>query len=324
MYKMPVRRLSLKAAVFSAALFLFSVVPVFTQLPVHKTALIPDDPRPGDPVTVILSGYPLTGVFPDKNFRAVLRDKNRQVLAQALFFPVNDIKADTWAAFITVPSTARPDSTFIIIENGNDILGMPSLIIKKRDFVYENIALNQTLSDLRSRSDPQKDREASQLASILRRTGAAVYSNGPFIAPVTSTRRTSFFGDRRIFKYADGTQDASVHAGVDYGVATGTEVSAAASGVVVFARPRIITGNSVVLEHLPGVYSLYYHLDKIEVTEGAQIAKGGRIGLSGATGLATGPHLHWEIRVSGENTDPDALVARDLLDKDVILSKIGR
>jgi murein DD-endopeptidase MepM/ murein hydrolase activator NlpD len=49
---------------------------------------------------------------------------------------------------------------------------------------------------------------------------------------------------------------------------------------------------------------------------------GSQLGLSGATGLATGPHLHWEIRVSGENTDPDAFIVRPILDKDAILSKI--
>jgi murein DD-endopeptidase MepM/ murein hydrolase activator NlpD len=93
--------------------------------------------------------------------------------------------------------------------------------------------------------------------------------------------------------------------------------------VVVLARSRIVTGNSVVIEHLPGVYSLYYHLDKIEVTEGAIVNTGALIGLSGATGLATGPHLHWEIRVSGENTDPDAFISRPLLDKDAVLSKMS-
>jgi murein DD-endopeptidase MepM/ murein hydrolase activator NlpD len=106
-------------------------------------------------------------------------------------------------------------------------------------------------------------------------------------------------------------------------VPTGTEVRACGPGKVVLAGFRIVTGNSVVLEHLPGVYSLYYHLDKIEVSEGSMVDAGTVLGLSGATGLATGPHLHWEIRVSGENTDPDAFLGRPILDKDAILAKIG-
>jgi murein DD-endopeptidase MepM/ murein hydrolase activator NlpD len=140
---------------------------------------------------------------------------------------------------------------------------------------------------------------------------------------VASTRRTSFFGDRRVFKYANGNEDTSIHAGVDYGVPTGTPVSACGPGRVVLARNRIVTGNSVVLEHLPGVYSLYYHLDSIAVNEGVMVDAGTLLGRAGATGLATGPHLHWEIRVAGENTDPDILMARPLLDKDAILAKIN-
>jgi murein DD-endopeptidase MepM/ murein hydrolase activator NlpD len=115
----------------------------------------------------------------------------------------------------------------------------------------------------------------------------------------------------------------SIHAGIDYGVPKGTVVTSCGPGKVVLARSRIVTGNSIVIEHLPGVYSLYYHLDKIEVAEGAIVATGTPLGLSGATGLATGPHLHWEIRVAGENSDPDAFVARPILDKDAILSKLN-
>jgi murein DD-endopeptidase MepM/ murein hydrolase activator NlpD len=92
---------------------------------------------------------------------------------------------------------------------------------------------------------------------------------------------------------------------------------------VILARFRIVTGNSVIIEHLPGVYSLYYHLDHIDVAEGAMVSAGTLLGQSGSTGLATGPHLHWEIRVSQENTDPDAFVARPILDKDAILTKIN-
>jgi murein DD-endopeptidase MepM/ murein hydrolase activator NlpD len=105
-----------------------------------------------------------------------------------------------------------------------------------------------------------------------------------------------------------------VHAGIDYGVPTGTPVRACGAGKVALARGRIVTGNSVIIEHLPGVYSIYYHLDKIIAEESVLVNEGDIIGLSGATGLATGPHLHWELRTAAENTDPDILCARALLD----------
>ena len=80
------------------------------------------------------------------------------------------------------------------------------------------------------------------------------------------------------------------------------------------ASERIITGFTVVIEHLPGLYSLYYHLDSLSVREGQRVSQGDRIGTVGSTGLATGPHLHWEVRSAGVAVDPDLLVKRPLID----------
>jgi murein DD-endopeptidase MepM/ murein hydrolase activator NlpD len=99
---------------------------------------------------------------------------------------------------------------------------------------------------------------------------------------------------------------------------------ASGRGRVVLARERLLTGNSVILEHLPGVYSLYYHLDSMAVNEGEIVETGQVLGRSGATGLATGPHLHWEIRVSGENADPDAFLSQPILDKNDIIYRMSK
>jgi murein DD-endopeptidase MepM/ murein hydrolase activator NlpD len=261
-----------------------------------------------------------------------LLDARRRRLARAVLFTLPLAVADSpaglagfmlRAAILTVPSTARPGPAIIRLDGIPGPLNEIPLTIGERDFVSEIIELNQNLTELRTQPDPQKTAESEQLWAILSRTGTEIYCPGPFVPPVASTRRTSFFGDRRIFKYANGKQDSSIHAGVDYGVPTGTPVSACGPGKVVFAGPRIVTGNSVIIEHLPGVYSIYYHLDSIAVSAGTMASAGTLLGKSGATGLATGPHLHWEVRVSGENTDPDALMARPLLDKDAILTRIN-
>jgi murein DD-endopeptidase MepM/ murein hydrolase activator NlpD len=160
------------------------------------------------------------------------------------------------------------------------------------------------------------------LWAILSRTGNEVFSIDAFVPPVTSTRRTSFYGDRRIYEYVNGRTDTTIHAGIDYGVPTGTRVMACAAGRVVLARERIVTGNTVVLEHLPGLYSLYYHMNSITVSENSIVEAGAILGESGSTGLATGPHLHWEIRVSTEYADPDAFLGRPVLDKNGIINKL--
>jgi murein DD-endopeptidase MepM/ murein hydrolase activator NlpD len=221
-----------------------------------------------------------------------------------------------------VPSTARPGEAVLRVEAGGKVLGEAPLTIKSRDFISEEIRLDQGNTDILTRPDPQKTAEANHLSAILAHTGTEIYSGGPFVPPVSSTRRTSFFGDRRVYRHANGASSTSIHAGVDYGVPRGTPVNACAPGKVLLARFRTVTGNSVVLEHLPGVYSLYYHLEELKVAEGDIAAEGALIGLSGSTGLSTGPHLHWEIRVAGENIDPDAFTARPILDKNALLGKL--
>ncbi|MCL2609977.1 MAG: M23 family metallopeptidase, partial [Treponema sp.] len=127
---------------------------------------------------------------------------------------------------------------------------------------------------------------------------------------------------RRVFVNADGRRSTSIHAGVDIRSATGTEVFSSGAGRVALARERIVSGNTVIVEHLPGIFSLYYHLDSLAVKEGQTVARGALVGRSGSTGLSTGPHLHWEIRVFGENTDPDAFLARPLIDREAILGML--
>ena len=74
------------------------------------------------------------------------------------------------------------------------------------------------------------------------------------------------------------------------------------------AENRISTGWSVCVEHLPGLYSLYYHMSELKVEVGQMVDKGDLLGLSGATGLATGPHLHWEVRLNMEAISPDFML----------------
>jgi murein DD-endopeptidase MepM/ murein hydrolase activator NlpD len=291
----------------------------FTQSAGLRYAIIPENPRPGEPVSIGVGGGENAGLK-----SAVLLSGGQRLTRASFFAVAGEAEQSFMAAVLTVPSTAKPGAAVINVESAGGLVIAIPLHIAEREFSSEVIELNEALTDIRTAYDPQKIRESEQLWAVLGRTGSDIYYSGSFSPPVTSTRRTGFFGDRRMFRYSDGNSEASIHAGVDYGVPRGTPVSACGSGRVVLARFRIVTGNSVIIEHLPGIYSLYYHLDEIEISEGDMVDTGTLLGRSGATGLATGPHLHWEIRVSGENTDPDAFVGRPVLDKDAILGKINR
>jgi hypothetical protein len=131
--------------------------------------------------------------------------------------------------------------------------------------------------------------------------------SGDFLAPVDAPP-TDSFGTRRVF---NGELD-SVHKGMDFRARTGTVVRAGNSGVVVLARPLYYEGNCVAIDHGLGLYTISMHLSRIDVHEGQHVLKGQRVGLSGATGRVTGPHLHWAVRWQNAYLDPAKMLRMNL------------
>jgi Peptidase family M23 len=126
--------------------------------------------------------------------------------------------------------------------------------------------------------------------------------SGNFRPPI-GTSVSEGFGTRRTFN----GKLASIHKGVDYHAAPGTPILAANSGEVVLARELFYEGNCVIIDHGLGFATIYMHLSRLEVSEGQKLEKGQEIGLSGATGRVTGPHLHIAVRWQGEYLDPTQL-----------------
>ncbi len=131
--------------------------------------------------------------------------------------------------------------------------------------------------------------------------------SGKFLAPVVAPVSDAF-GTRRTFN----GKVQSMHQGLDYGVPTGTPVSAANAGIVLLAGPLYFEGNCVVLDHGQGLLTLYLHLSEIKVKQGERVAAGREIGRSGGTGRATGPHLHFAVRWQGVYLNPATLPALKL------------
>jgi len=127
--------------------------------------------------------------------------------------------------------------------------------------------------------------------------------SGDFVAPVKA-QSTDSFGTRRMYN----GKLAGVHTGMDFRAASGTVVRAGNAGVVVLAQPLYYEGNCVIVDHGLGLMSLYMHFSRIDVKAGQKVAKGQALGLSGATGRVTGPHLHWAIRWEGAMLDPAKLL----------------
>jgi murein DD-endopeptidase MepM/ murein hydrolase activator NlpD len=142
--------------------------------------------------------------------------------------------------------------------------------------------------------------ERERLARVFEVFGRQQLWMGPFIVPVEGPI-TSQFGTRRSY---NGGAAQSYHEGIDYDAPPGAAVLAANEGQVALDEPLTVRGNAVIIDHGLGIHSGYYHLSEINVQEGQPVKKGDVVGKVGNTGLATGPHLHWEIRVSGINVDP--------------------
>jgi murein DD-endopeptidase MepM/ murein hydrolase activator NlpD len=143
----------------------------------------------------------------------------------------------------------------------------------------------------------------AQIDSFMRRlneTGAKLPAFvGGFSRPVPG-RITSTFG----YRYHPILHITRLHAGIDFHAATGTPVHAAASGVVAASQYMRGYGNVVMIAHGSDLSTVYGHLSRRMVSPGQHVTKGQVIGLSGATGLATGPHLHFEVRVHGKPVNP--------------------
>ena len=122
---------------------------------------------------------------------------------------------------------------------------------------------------------------------------------GDFQLPMAS-EITSAFGNKRVFN----GQLKSYHNGVDFRAPPGTPVYAANSGVVKMAQNLFYSGNVVIVDHGNFIFTIYAHLSKIEVRAGQQIEKGQQLGLTGASGRVSGPHLHWGVKVNGAAVNP--------------------
>lgn len=127
---------------------------------------------------------------------------------------------------------------------------------------------------------------------------------GDFAVMPRDSRVTSGFGDGRIFN----GQVSSRHMGLDLRGNPGDTVVAAARGIIEVVAPFLLAGNVVYLNHGGGVVSGYFHLSRQLVAEGDTVDAGAPIGLVGATGRVTGPHLHWVVRYGNVSVDPRSLV----------------
>lgn len=149
-------------------------------------------------------------------------------------------------------------------------------------------------------------RQAERMAEVLAESAPGLLWTEPFLLPVEGVSSSGYGDPRRYFE--DGP--VSWHRGADLAAASGTPIHATNDGVVVLAEELPISGQTVVIDHGGGVSSHYFHQSLLLVSAGQEVRRGDTVGEVGSTGLSTGPHLHWEMRVHGESTNPLTWVDR--------------
>ncbi len=265
--------------------------------------------------------------FEGKPLKYLLRSYGFRV-GKKLFSRIGKGNGEVWMILLGIPSFFKSGDYKIILKVRNDkgiFFYVSNLKIKYRHFRFEKLALNSHLTALKESKDPLIFEQTRELIKILRSFDREkVFYIQKFLPPVKAVRVTSSFGERREYDYLDGKKERRIHNGIDYAVPVGTPVKACGDGEVVFSGDRIITGKSIVLEHMPGVFSIYYHLSKLVVKRGDVVKRGTVIGYSGMSGFATGPHLHWEIRVSGVAVDPKCFLQENLIDKTLFMNNIKK
>lgn len=147
------------------------------------------------------------------------------------------------------------------------------------------------------------EEEQALKKKIFAETAPDALWTGKFVAPAKAVV-TGVFGASRIFNGEKHSQ----HEGIDFRVHTGTPVHAANGGRVILARSLYFEGNCVLLDHGQGLITVYLHLSKFKVKEGEKVKAGQLLGLSGGTGRATGPHLHFAVRWQGSYVNPAILL----------------
>ncbi len=150
--------------------------------------------------------------------------------------------------------------------------------------------------------------ERERLAKVYAQVSPDKLWERVFGYPLQVITVTSAYGAIRQYDTGPG-----YHAGVDFDGELGDPVFAVADGLVVLAEPLQVRGGAVILDHGLGVYSNYFHLSELAVPEGRSVSKGQVIGHMGSTGLSTGTHLHWEIRVGSIAVEPFEWARRKIL-----------
>lgn len=177
------------------------------------------------------------------------------------------------------------------------------VVIASRTYVTENVNFSKQKTELMR----AEKRESAIIGKFKKYLSQVQLWEGSFQEPV----KGPIIGEFGLKRLRNKKIVAGFHKGLDVRAAEGTPIVAPNNGVVLISATYVAHGKTVMLNHGQGVLSIYLHMSKLMVHPGQKVKKGETLGLVGATGLATAPHLHWQIFVHGIPVDPQQWLAND-------------
>lgn len=202
---------------------------------------------------------------------------------------------DTWLAIVGIPLTVKP-GTQQISSAGRNL----SFSVGTKKYPEQRITLKNTQQVNPNPANLKRiEGELAEQISAYRTFSPNTPSNLLLDKPVNGPL-SSKFGVRRFFN----GEERNPHAGLDFAVPAGTPIKTPAAGKVILIGNYFFNGNTVFVDHGQGFISMFCHMSKIDVKLGQSLARGAVVGKVGATGRATGPHMHWNISLNDARVDP--------------------
>ena len=177
--------------------------------------------------------------------------------------------------------------------------------VREGHFTIENLKVADQFVNPSPEESARAEKDSAHIHEIYAHPTAERLWAGKFRVPLDGVTTGHNFGKRRVLN----GEKRSPHAGLDMPAKTGTPIHASQRGRVMLADDLYFSGNTIILDHGLGVYTFYCHMSAIKVTVGDMVNTGTVIGLAGATGRVTGPHLHWSLNVNGARVNPLQIVA---------------
>ena len=202
-----------------------------------------------------------------------------------------DVKAGDYTAELNVTKNGVTEDRTLAIS------------VKTVPYPVQHLTVADEFVSLSPENTERALREAKELEEIHNTVSDVALWRESFVVPIPGGTGTNF-GSRRVFN----GESRNPHAGADLKATTGTPIRSTNRGRVVLAKNLFFTGNTVIVDHGLGIYTLYAHLSRIDVKKDATVERAQVIGLAGATGRVTGPHLHWGARVQNARVDPFSLI----------------